>query len=267
MRAATEASLSSRELKNEELNQVLSELSQVYSATEPSPLGDIADISKLVSSSVAKIRESDIAIRWHQRKEALFIGYTEEAKIACFNIHERLSKAVSLYHSSRPPRVSTDMKSRSRLVKRTESSSEPLLSLLFSNLHKKYDMFLSAIDSSSISTPPPADHLVELTHHNTRVQLTASADELASVQPALVANSDVTANAALASLDGSLNAQPVKPKSPGNVVPAEPLPEPGLQFDALAFACPNLIFVAARLTSRISRCQAFQVSKSRVEEV
>jgi hypothetical protein len=243
MRAASDVSLSSRELKNEELNHVLSELSQVYSVAEPSPLGDISDISKLVSSSVAKIRESDIAIRWHQRKEALFIGYTEEARIACFNIDERLVKVMALYPASRVPRVSTDIKARSRLVKRSESAHEPILSLLFSNLHKKYDIFLSAIGPSSTLQPPPPEKLVELTQHNTRVQLTASADELASSELALDADCDfIPKDAALASHTSLLKTQPVKPTSPGKFVPTEP----GLQFNVLKFARPYRILVGTQ---------------------
>jgi hypothetical protein len=210
------------EVKNEELNRVLSELSVVHSASETTTVGDIPDMSSVISASVSKIRDLEVSIRWHQRKEALFIGYTEEARIACHNINQRISSALSLYPSSNRANFEADSKSRTKFTRRAaEMSNEPLLTSLFSSLFKQYDSMLSCIDSSSYE-PSASDNLVELTLHNTRVEIKDSADEVLELQSGNNADLVLASNAVLTTHDSSLNPQPSKPKLPGGVIPPAP---------------------------------------------
>ena len=211
------------EIKNEDLHQTLSDLSLVHSASESAPSDDIPDMSNLISSSVSKLRDFEIAIRWHQRKEALFIGYTEEARIACHNINQRIGSALSLYPSSKPVSIEADIKSRTKVFRRAaaEMSNEPLLTSLFSNLFKQYDLLLSCNDSS-FSEPPAADNLVELTLHNTRVEVKDTADEFPELQSENHLEPVVASNIIATSHDDLLNVQPAKPKSSGGVVPTAP---------------------------------------------
>jgi hypothetical protein len=203
------------------LNQALSELSLVHSASETTSSDDIPDLSNLISSSVSKLRDFEVAIRWHQRKEALFIGYTEEARIACYNINQRIGSAISLYPASKPVSVEADIKSRTKFFRRAaEMSNEPLLTSLFSNLFKQYDLLLSCNDSS-LSESPAVDNLVELTLHNTRVEVKDSADEFSELQSENLVD-PVVASIVSTCHDGLLSAQPAKPKSSGGVIPTAP---------------------------------------------
>lgn len=210
------------EIKNEDLHQTLSDLSLVHSASESAPSDDIPDMSNLISSSVSKLRDFEIAIRWHQRKEALLIGYTEEARIAFHNINQRLGTALSLFPASKPVSIEADTKSRTKFFRRAaEMSNEPLLNSLFSNIFKQYDSLLSCSASSS-SEPPAADNLVELTLHNTRVEVKDTADESLELQSENHSEPAVASNNISSSHDGLLNVQPAKPKSSGGVVPTAP---------------------------------------------
>lgn len=223
MRAASETSLSARDLKIEDLNVALSKFSSVHSAAaEPTALDDIPDISKLISSSVSRIRDLEIAIRWHQRKEALFIGYTEEARIALHNINQRLPVAFALNPASKVISISSDSRSRSRNSKKpTEISNEPLITLLFSNLCKNYDTLLSCVETVSMEATSAFDSLVELTMHNTRVEITDS-DGFPEIRSADHANPVVAPVITSLASDDLLNAQPAKPKTPSGVTPVVP---------------------------------------------
>ncbi len=226
MRAASETSLSTRDLKIEDLNLALSKFSLVHSASaEPTALDDIPDISKLISSSVSRIRDLEIAIRWHQRKEALLIGNTDEARIALLNINQRLPVAFALNPASKVISISPDSRSRPRIAKRpTEISNEPLMTLLFSNLCKNYDTLLSCVDAGSMEATSTFDSLVELTMHNTRVEITDS-DGFPEVRSADNANpvvAPVIISIASDDLLNEKNAQPAKPKTPSGVAPTVP---------------------------------------------
>jgi hypothetical protein len=225
LRAASEASMAGRELKSEDLNQVLSEFSQVHSASESTSFDDVPDLSELISSSVSKIRDCEVDIRWHQRKEALFIGYTIEARIACQNIFQRLCNAIDLFPASNRIQISADTKPRSKIIKQPpESFIEPATSLLFSNLFKHYDFLLSKIflslpGSTSLDPIIASEKLVELTLHNSRVQITDS-DVYSDVQSADQTTTTVVTDAISTQVpEIVLNSQPVKPKSSGGIVP------------------------------------------------
>ncbi len=246
----------------------LSKFSLVHSAAaETTALDDIPDISKLISSSVSRIRDLEIAIRWHQRKEALFIGNTEEARIALLNINQRLPVAFALNPSSKVSSIPPDSGSRSRNARRpTQISNEPLITLLFSNLFKNYDTLLSCVDTGSMEATSAFDSLVELTMHNTRVEITDS-DGFPEVRSADHANPVVAPAIISIASDDLLNAQPAKPKTPSGVAPAVPSQQPS------ARVCAYLIILLAfssiyvgRSFSIFSRCSV-QVSKSRIEEV
>ncbi len=214
--------MSGIETQNEELNRVLSELSLVHFAAEPTAIGDIPDMSKMISASVSRIRDLEVAIRWHQRKEALFIGYTEEARIACYNINQQIGSAISLYPSSKLVDFEVDIKSRTKFARRAaETSHEPVLTSLFSSLFKQYDLLLSCIESSSIE-PPAIGNLVELTVHNTRVEVKDTADDFPELQSAVNANLAAESNVIPSTNDGLISSLPSKPKSSSGVVPAAP---------------------------------------------
>ncbi len=259
MRAASEVSLSERELKIEHLNAALSEFSLVHSASEFDPSDDVPDMYKLISSSVTRIRDLDIAIRWHQRKETLLMGYSKDVRIALENIQQRICTAVALNSESKPLNISPDFKSKSKLVKRqTEISNEPLINLIFLKLVNLYDPLLLRLNSTSIEGSLISDELVALTLHNTRVEIT-DAVGFPALQSADNADSVIAPVIVATTSDTSLNAQNAKPKTPSGLVPT--LPSQKL------FVCLDTLILYKALCSRfmfaftLSRCTAFQVSK------
>lgn len=222
MQTAAEVSLSARELKTEDLHMVLSDFASVYSATDPAPLEDVPDVSCVVSSSISRLRYLENAIRLHQRKEALFVSYTQEAKFACCNIDHRLSNAITFHstsrHSSALKFSQSSFKSGKKFV---ESPNEPFLISLFSNIFRQFDFLQSHIDLTSIQPLTPIDKYMELTHHNTRVQFTGSDD--AELQTSDNANSVVANPASLSTAQDDLPiVQPTKPATPGVHVPTAP---------------------------------------------
>ena len=194
----------------------------MHSASESNPADDVPDISKLISSSVTRIRDLEIALRWHQRKETLLMGYSKDVRIALENIAQRICCAVALNSESKPPNFSPDSRSRSKLVKRqTETSNEPLITLLFLKLMNLYDPLLSLLNSNSIEGPLNSDELVALTLHNTRVEIT-DAVGFPELQSADHVDPVVAPVMAATASDGSLNVQTAKPKTPGGLVPTLP---------------------------------------------
>jgi len=256
LRVASETSLAARELKNEDLNQVLSEFSQVHSASESNSFDDVPDLSELISSSVSRIRDCEVGIRWHQRKEALFIGYTNEARIACQNMDMRLSNAIALFPASNRIHVLGDAKPRSKMVKQPpESFIEPSTSLLFSNIFKHYDFLQSLLGSTSLDPMMASEKLVELTLHNSRVQITDS-DVFPDVQTADQATTTVATDSISILPESVLNSQPVKPKSSGGIVPSAP----SMFFSAVIFLW--LYHCICSTLTQVFRCTAIQVSKN-----
>ncbi len=194
----------------------------MHSASDSNPIDDIPDMSNLISSGLSRIRDLEVAVRWHQRKEASFISHSEDAEIALTNIDKQICTAVAINTASKRISVSPDARSNSQYVKRpTELSNEPLIALRFSNLMKLYNPLLSCIASASIEQSSSSGKLVELTLHNTRVAITDSDGflENRSTDRADPALAPVTTSTTSNSL---LNIQLAKPKTPVGLVPALP---------------------------------------------